>query len=87
MTVIGEERRAAIVREVASLLHRRVIREPYMFTARDIANETGRVYPAVMEELRALAANGVLCMDPDGHDPETGRRVILFWRPEDAPQE
>lgn len=82
-----DERREEIVREVAALLPQRRVREPWMFTAGDVAAESGRFYPRVMDELQRMVERGTLRMDRRGFDPATGRHVILFWRPEDDPND
>jgi hypothetical protein len=84
-TVTDEELRQAIIREVAELLPRRVVREPFMFTAVDVAKETGRPYVRVMDDLKQMVAEGRLRSELRGYDPTTGRRVMLFWRSEDEP--
>ena len=81
-----EQRRRAIVLEVAALMPKRQAKMPYMFTAAEMAQATGEMYQRVMEHLKRLASNGVLCSDTNGFDPDTGRRVTLFWRLEDEPR-
>jgi len=83
--VTEDEERRAIIAELAAILPRRIVREPYMFTAGDVAAQTGRQYAQVIDALHRLAERGQLKMERDGHDPTTGRRVTLFWRPEDEP--
>ena len=85
MRPLGEERRRAIIEEIAQLLPRRVTKEPWMFTAPELAEQTGRRYADILLDLRRLVALGVLECEPDGYNPATGRQCTLFWRPEDKP--
>lgn len=82
-----DDRRLEIVREVAGMLPQQRARQPWMFTAQEVAAESGRLYARVLDYLKKMVREGALRMDRNGYDPATGRRATLFWRPEDDPDD
>lgn len=80
---MDDDRRRAILREIAALAPAQRTMEPYMFTVMDFAREKGWLRARTEDYLRCQVAQGKLRMDLNGYDPRTGRRAAVYWRPED----
>ena len=83
---MNEDRRRAIVAELAALARTDRTMEPWMFTVMDLATEMDWPRARTEKWLRAQVAHGRMRMDLDGYDPRTGRKAALYWRVEDESQ-
>lgn len=82
-----DEERRAILAEIVALAQPTTPIQPWQFTAGNFMRAAGISNANASMKLKRLVLQGVLLSDPNGYDPKTGRKVTLFWRPQDAPKE
>jgi hypothetical protein len=81
---MDDTERRAILAEIIALTEPTTLIQPWQFTTADFMREAGLQHHANASlKLKRLVAAGVLRSDANGYNPTTGRKVTLFWRPED----
>jgi hypothetical protein len=81
---MDDTERRAILAEIIALTEPTTLIQPWQFTTADFMREAGLLRHANASiKLKQLVEAGVLKCDRNGYNPTTGRKVTLFWRPED----
>ena len=80
---MNEDRRRAILAEIAAAAQEQRQMEPYQFTVMDLADNMGVTRAQAERYARARVTDGLWRMKVDGYDARTGRRAALYWRIED----